>query len=145
MSASVSGSLGFLPAVKVCREQGVLESLLAALKLGPMQQSVGVEGVIDPLAPCHLEVKSEFLAARTQRLATALKSAGAAPYFFLQVLGDVLAGGAHARIELKWLKMDVRRHIAADAEQCSLERLQANDAPRTGDVRNKIDPDAFVH
>src|SRR5580700_5328675 len=100
-----------------------------------MQQSVGVEGVIDPLAACHLEVKSEFLATRTQHLATALKICRGGAVLLLQVLGDVLTSGAHARIELKWLKMDVRRYIAGNAQQCGLERLQANDAPRAGDVR----------
>ena len=49
---------------EVCREKRVLKRLLPALKLGPMQQSVGVKGVVDPRALVHVERESELLAAR---------------------------------------------------------------------------------
>jgi hypothetical protein len=51
---------GILASREVCGEKRMLESLLPALKLGPMQQSVRIEGVVDPpvLTPPSLRVLS---------------------------------------------------------------------------------------
>jgi hypothetical protein len=51
---------GILASREVCGEKRMLESLLPALKLGPMQQPVRIEGVVDPpvLTPPSLRVLS---------------------------------------------------------------------------------------
>src|SRR5690606_5452012 len=71
---------------------------------------------------------------------------GRAAVFLRQVLGDVLALGAHLRVQLEGLEADVGRHLAVEALQGLLQPAQADGAPGAGDVGDEIDGQAWgVH
>jgi hypothetical protein len=57
------------------------------------------------------------------------------------MLGDILPLRGHVGVELERLEMNFRAHLAIKIFQRLLERLQADDAPRAGDIGDEIDLD----
>jgi hypothetical protein len=64
--------------------------------------------------------------------------------FLRQVFLDVLAAGRHAGIQFERLEVQLGGDLAVEALQGLLERVQADDAPRAGDVGDEVDSQ-FVH
>src|SRR5471030_3301815 len=94
-----------------------------------------VKGVVDALTLVHLKMESECRAARQQRLATVRSLLARRVVLLLEMLSNVLAACADARVELKRLAMQVLRNLVTDAHQGLLERPQAYNAPGTRDIR----------
>jgi len=67
------------------------------------------------------------------------------PVFFSDVFEDVLALGAHARVQFERLEMDVGLDFAGDALQRLLQRFQADRAPGTRYIRHEINSHLLAH
>src|ERR1700694_5479898 len=110
-----------------------------------MKQPVRVEGVVDATAFAHLEMESELLTTRADRLATSRVLLRRGAVLLLEVFSDVLTRRTQLWVELKRLKMHVHQNVIAQSAQGCLERFQPDDAPGTRNVGNEIDLDVLAH
>ena len=124
---------------KIGLEQCMLEGGLQALFLGPVQQPVCIEGVVDAAAFVHAEGEPQLRATGGDGVAVALALLGRGAIFFKQMLGNVLPLRAHLRVELEGLKVQVDRDLIFHALGGLLQGLEANHTPGAGNIGNKID------
>src|SRR6185312_7367056 len=75
-----------LPVGEIGTQQGLLERELLPLQRGPVQQAVGIEGVVDAAAPIHVEGETQRRAARANRLAIRVDLLGRTAVLAHQVL-----------------------------------------------------------
>ncbi|MNT97715.1 hypothetical protein D3C72_2401000 [compost metagenome] len=61
------------------------------------------------------------------------------------MLSDVLALGAHLRVQLERLKVHVKGHFALQTVGRLLQRLEADDTPGAGDIGDEIDLEGGGH
>ena len=129
-------------------QQRLLErQLLAglALDLGPVQQAVGVEDVVDAVAPLHAEGEAQLGAALADGVADGLLLLRGGAIFLRQVLGDVLAAGRHTGVELEGLKVQVGVKFGCQPGQRLFQRAQTNGAPGAGHIRHEINGEGGGH
>jgi hypothetical protein len=112
---------------------------LSSFKAGPMQQPLGVEGVVDPALVAGRRAKPDLRRAIPDRLPIGGGLLAARPVLLGDVFGDVLALGRHAGIEFEGLEMEMRLDEGAEPPQGLLKTAQSDDAPGTGNIRNKVD------
>ncbi len=98
-----------------------------------------IEGVVDAAAPLKVEMKSQRIAARLERLLAAVDVDRGRAVFLRDVLDDVLPFRCHLRIELERLEVKVGAELRAQARQGGLQRFQSDRAPRTGNIGDEID------
>mmetsp|Transcript_3124 Transcript_3124/g.5430 ORF Transcript_3124/g.5430 Transcript_3124/m.5430 type:complete len:220 (+) Transcript_3124:410-1069(+) len=120
-----------------CELQGALCRAAEALG-GPVQQPVGGAGVVDAAARLHPELEIERGAAFLDGLPCACQGGRAGAVFLCQVFLDVLALGAHARVEFEGMEMQVQLQ-PGDAGGGGLQRIQADGAPGADHVGDEID------
>ena len=120
-------------------EERLLQCVLAAFTLGPVQQPVGVEGVVDAAARAHAEREPDRLATGADVLAVLRKLLRRQAVLLAQVFGDVLALGRHVRVQLERLEVQVDLQVGPDAFEGGFEVAQADGAPGAGDVGDEID------
>ena len=121
---------------KVRLQQALLQGLLhaASLKPGPMQQAMGVKGVVDAAAPAAglvrpAEGKADLFTALANVFPVDIGLLGRDAVLFGDVLGNFLAFGRHLRIELERLEVQLGRDVAGHARQRLVQRFQADGAP----------------
>jgi hypothetical protein len=100
-------------------EQGQFQRVLAALRFGPVQQAVRVEGVVDAAAAGHVEGEADRFAALADHLSRLDLLLERCTVFLGDVFDDVLAFGTHVGIEFEGLEMQLGDHVGSHA----LERL----------------------
>ena len=104
------------------------------LQPGPVQQAVGIEGVVDPAAFADAELETHTGAALAYRLAVGGDLRRVDAVFLAQVFDDVLAFGLHPRVQFEGLEVQRGLDLRADAGQGLLQRVQADCAPGAGDI-----------
>ena len=134
-----------LPVGEIGLEQRLFQRLLqgCALKPGPVQQAVRIKSVVDAAAATAglvglAEGKTHTFTAQANVFSVGIGLRWRDAVLLRDVLGNFLAFGGHLRIELKRLEMQRRRHVARHARKRLLQRLEADGAPRAGNIRNKI-------
>src|SRR5690606_20886963 len=113
----------------------------APFLVGPVEQAMGVEGVVDPAAAFGAEPEAHLGASLADHLPRGRLLLRRGAVLLRDVLGDVLAFRPHARIELEGLEMDRCIDLVAQPVQGGLERGQADRAPGAGDIGDEVDPD----
>ena len=112
--------------------QGVLRP--SALAFGPVQQTVGVEGVVNPAAPAWVKGEPHLGPACGNGLANLRLLLGGGAVLLRQVLAQVLPAGTHLRVQLKGLKVQIGLHLAVQALQSFFKRAQTHGAPWASNV-----------
>src|SRR6185312_10267910 len=131
-------------------EQRMLECALLSggLRTGlasPVQQSVGVERVVDARAPTHVEGETVRRAAGGDHLLAALQLLGRRAVLLGEVFDHVLPAATHLRIELERLEMHVCLDFATEPLEGAFERIQPDGTPGAGDVGYEIDLEMCGH
>jgi hypothetical protein len=126
-------------------EQRPFQFQLLAREACPMQQPVGVEGVVDPGALEHVEAEPEFCTATADHFLALRELLDRGTVFLCDMLGNVLAARTHVGIEFEGLAMQVGLDVAAKMGQCREQRLQPDRTPRTGHIRNKVELHPGAH
>ena len=116
----------------------MFERSLQAVLLRPVQQAVRIKGVVDAAALVHAEGESQLGTARGNGFAVLLALLGRGAVLFVQVLANVLAFRCHLRVQLERLKVQVDRDFILEPVCRLLQRLEADDAPGAGHVRDEI-------
>ena len=57
-----------------------------------------------------------------------------------RILGDGLARGRQARVQLEGLQVQFHRHRVGDTIDSLFQRMQADRTPRAGDVGDEVEP-----
>jgi hypothetical protein len=110
-----------------------------------MQQTMGVEGIVNtPIGP-HPERETQRLTALPNLFAVARHLDGVDAVLAHQMRVDVLARGRHVGIELERLKVQLHRHRIAYPLHRLLQCTQTNGAPRADNIGNKIDANRNGH
>ena len=126
-------------------EQREFERVLATLLFRPVQEAVGVEGVVDAAAARHVELEADRFAALADLFARLDLLLERGTILLGDVLDDVLALGTHVRVQLEGLEMQVDGDIRRHALDGLLQRLEADRAPRARHVRYEINPQLLAH
>ena len=79
---------------------------------GPVQQAVGVEGVVGAAAPVHAELEADLGAALRDGLLVLRDLLGAHAVLLRQVRHDLGAFRAHVGVELEGLEVEFGAHLA---------------------------------
>ena len=111
------GVAGVAAVGEVGLEERVLQLRLAAFEAGPVQQPVGVEGVVDAGALRHVEREAHRLAALADGLAVALRLRRGGAVLLGQMLGNVLPFGRHAGVQFERLEMQARLDLGVARRQ----------------------------
>ncbi|KPX39723.1 Unknown protein sequence [Pseudomonas syringae pv. helianthi] len=125
-------------------EQCLLQGVLPALLLGPVQQAVSIERVVDTSLALG-KGEAQLSTALTNRLVNGFDLFWRRAIFFGDVLFDVLPFGRHVRVQLERLEVDVRLHFITQRLQRLIQRTQADDAPRAGNIGDEVDLQCSCH
>jgi hypothetical protein len=130
---------------EVCGEQRTLQVVLMALDLRPVQQPMRIECVVDAGAFVHVECETKLGTPRPNVFLAARELLRRGAVLLRDVLCDVLPFRRHLRIELEWLKVNIRTCLITDALQRLLERSKPDHAPRAGNIGNEVDLETRGH
>ncbi len=130
---------------EVGAKQRALELGLVPLQIGPVQQPMRIERVVDAPPLVHVELKAKLGAPRTDHLLALLDLSGRRSVLALDVLDDVLAARAHLRVELERLEVQLGFDLIGELIEGGLQRLQPDDAPGARHVGHEIDLHSHGH
>ena len=129
-------------------QQGLFQRILRAVRAQqarPMQQAMGVKGVVHAAPATGVEGEADLGAALANVLAHLRLLLGRGAVLFGNVLGQVLATGGHVGIELKGLEMQLGTHIWRQALKRAFQGAQAHSAPGASNVGHKINFEGGGH
>ena len=143
---------GTVPIGKVGLEQCFLQlPLLVRIHLsGPVQQAVRIKGVVNAAASATglvglAEFETHLFTTHANILPVGMRLRWRDAVLFGDVLGNFLTFRHHMRIELKRLEMQFGADVARHAPKRLVQRFEADDAPRAGNVRDEIDFERSGH
>jgi hypothetical protein len=116
--------------------QGTLRT--RPLALCPMQQAVGVEGVVNPATTARVEFEPHLGTPIGNRLANLSLLFRRRSVLLREVFTQVLAARPHVWVQLKGLKVQIGLYLTVQIVQGFFQCPQAHGAPGTGNVRYEI-------
>ncbi len=105
----------------------------------PVEQAVGIEGVVDAPASIRMEFEAHLGTALTDLLAYERLLLWARSVFFSQVLAQILTSGAHVWIEFEGMEVQICRDLRCQPAQGLLQSAQTYGTPGARDIRNEVD------
>src|SRR6476659_3644194 len=101
---------------------------------------MSIERIVNPAVVRRQRAREAELCGAVSDHGPAFQQLRAGRTIFLPgVVNQTLPLGRHLRIELERLKVQFRFDDASEPAKCSLERLEADDAPRANDIRHEVD------
>ncbi len=130
-------------AAEIGIEQGKLQRRLPARILGPVQQLVGIEAVVDTAARRAIETNAQWLGDGCHLAAIGGRLFGRCAIFITNMLYHILAFRAHAGVQLERVPADIGLK-PGDLQR--LFQLPVTDvAPWANDVGNDVDLYSVCH
>ena len=115
-------------------------ALLGRIDLaGPMQESVRIEGVVDPRSAVHVEFEAHLGTAPPDVVARLCLLLRRGAVLLGQVLAHVLAARTHVWVEFEGQKVHGGADVRLQSCERLLQRAQTHRAPGAGDVRDEVD------
>ena len=125
------------------QDGSTLEGIVAARLAGPVQQPVGIEGVVDPAA--LVEFEAQCGTPLSQHLAVLRQLFGAGAVLAREVVVAVLAFRRHLRVQFERLEVQFDLHLVTDPGNRLLQGFQSDRAPRAGDIGDEVDSQGRGH
>ncbi|MCY1180698.1 hypothetical protein D9M73_211610 [compost metagenome] len=126
-------------------QQRLLERQVALDLGGPVQQAVGVEGVVDAGALVQVEVEVHLGAERLDVLVVAGDLVGVDAVLALEMLDQVLAFRRHVGVQFERLDVQLHVHIVAQPANGGEQAVQADGAPGADHVGDEVDGEGLAH